>query len=855
MKNILTSIYILLLSILLFSKAVAQEAPSTEEIIESLRSSQSVSFSMLPMIHAYTDLCLPRNEITNNLTDICEAVIASPICQNVEEDKKMNCQTMTERRSLFGSAVNIWHFLRGCSEGVFSSVQALLGFIWDQTKSIVGHISSSEVRAETYQQASEYLEGVNLYLHTEYSKAYQEASLPFRETNALMRMSMSISKQLLSRVMELISQKYQEIGCLNFEAKSKTVCQFIGEIFIPPVGGFVLLKHGIKASGRFSNIAKAFDKLDDVTQQARGSHNRRRLNEARHVLERDLTPQQRRAVIEAHEVGQNEPGKDGSPARIGNYTQAQLRQKARILKNQGFNQREIRTLMENGIVGLSAAEMPGFIGMVRNLFRRNPYSPPPELPPVAPRTPPVVNRALAPNTPFEQQRQRYENYASYFDPTPSNRPRYRRDVTPTIGQVVAVPRSRARGGGLTNGTIQEILPDGRVRVELLNMGDDPMEITIIGHKDIHPHLLQSPLNLDVQSIKINDEVSIHRSNGERSNVNIVSIDNDRASVTWTSASGRQYMKSVDIQDLGRPINNGYDVARQRGLLPTESIRVRGADDVKVGKFFQDPDGRLFTVAKVTVNGVSNHHIFYRSKSQSVFRLLPAVNKSGLRPGYDKGIDENALTLPHEIQAALSERARSLDRSQIDEMKPIELDGIVRVNHSFKDHLNQGKVGEDFRRDTIINPGVERKIADSVNRFFANPRDVRIQVEANRPNYSRSTSSYKLNSPVYGDVTAYVYPSRNGQLEYTLLKDESNRIWFADVGYRGSSLSSHGLREDAINAEELTMPLWEYSKQIPDGYNNRKNERRERDYVSSWSYIREMPEIQRWYRENNMPIPE
>ena len=57
------------------------------------------------------------------------------------------------------------------------------------------------------------------------------------------------------------------------------------------------------------------------------------------------------ALVEAHRVGLGEKGKDGTLAGIGNYTEAQLREKNRILKDAGFTPEEIRKLMEEGVVG------------------------------------------------------------------------------------------------------------------------------------------------------------------------------------------------------------------------------------------------------------------------------------------------------------------------------------------------------------------------------------------------------------------------------------------------------------------------------------------------------------------------
>lgn len=62
------------------------------------------------------------------------------------------------------------------------------------------------------------------------------------------------------------------------------------------------------------------------------------------------------AVQRAHEVGRGRPGRDGTAAGKGNYTPAQLREKARILKEAGFDPDgsatgQVRRLMKEGVVG------------------------------------------------------------------------------------------------------------------------------------------------------------------------------------------------------------------------------------------------------------------------------------------------------------------------------------------------------------------------------------------------------------------------------------------------------------------------------------------------------------------------
>jgi hypothetical protein len=69
-------------------------------------------------------------------------------------------------------------------------------------------------------------------------------------------------------------------------------------------------------------------------------------------LGRELSKREGVAVYSAHVVGHGELGKDGSNlARIGNYTEQQIADKARILSNAGFSIEERRVLMETGVTG------------------------------------------------------------------------------------------------------------------------------------------------------------------------------------------------------------------------------------------------------------------------------------------------------------------------------------------------------------------------------------------------------------------------------------------------------------------------------------------------------------------------
>ncbi|MBI5883228.1 MAG: hypothetical protein HZB91_08995 [Elusimicrobia bacterium] len=77
---------------------------------------------------------------------------------------------------------------------------------------------------------------------------------------------------------------------------------------------------------------------------------------AERVLKTGVNEAQVKALNQAHEVGLGEPGKNGQPASVGNYTTNHILRKARILKQAGFTPEQIRALMEADVVGVPPAE-------------------------------------------------------------------------------------------------------------------------------------------------------------------------------------------------------------------------------------------------------------------------------------------------------------------------------------------------------------------------------------------------------------------------------------------------------------------------------------------------------------------
>lgn len=815
--------------ILFFSPYLWAESKETIDSVKSFKLKQEVAFAGNPTTSAFNDLSLCNSDLKRtlkNMSDICQAILEGSICKNIEEERRLNCVKVETSPPL-----DAWHLLSGCVQGTFSAIENFLSFVWSVMKWISNPVKAAKDVGEATHQVGEYMNIVRLYLHTEFEKAYDQASFPGKTIQALRLMGGTIAQLILDQVTELISQKYQELDCLNLESRSKVICKFVGEIFIPPAAAFTLLKYGPKAISKLPNVKKAFAKLE----KKRGPflvRNKKRLKEAEKILGRPLNKRQKEAIVKAHEVGKGKPGRDGSPARIGNYTLAQIRAKAKILKEENLSHNEIRKLMKGGVVGLSGSETKNFSSILGNLFRKKQFQDSSklsrrELNQSSSNLAQLGKEVSVPRSSGGRSTARVTDIArdgrvrvdfmdidgehkyKWVKPTdldvPSAaRPPPSHKIIPANGRSVSISRS---DGGLSNGQIAKNLEGGKVQVVFRDTDG------LLKEKVVQDHQLFDPINVSGNHIKLGDKVSVPRTAGGRSNGQIKDIRGDEVKVDFVDKDGQPKYKWVKAQSLGQQLNGAPQggslpqVAIQNGLAPSESIAVNGADSIKVGKFFQDSGGRVFTITEVNVEGRITHQLFYMSISQAVFRLMPARNTGFGFPDYDNGLDENMLTAPTQLQAVLSEKLRGV--KSLDVLDPKELEGIIPVNRTLDDYMAYRRsddfVDERFvKRHRIVDEAKGgRTVSDGIGRELARPEDLRINNPQLQPNYSSPQSTYDTFSPLYGDVKAYVYKSNNGNLEYTLFRDANNRVWMGDVGYSGGSLTHQGLRQTSIDAGELS----------------------------------------------------
>jgi hypothetical protein len=354
--KILILVSVTLCSQLLVSSSAAQETITAEEFISGLRESGDIGIFDHPSVALFKSTCtnmstpIPGQE----LNAFCEVIVNSPVCSEVEEGDRLNCTDMDESRDF-----NALEFIRGCTTGFADGVMDVLNFAWDVLGWVWDTIRSP---VEAVQEGWEYIESARLYLVNEYDQAYEEASSPFRSLKAAKEVLGSIFNLLLNSIQDFLQREYQEFGCMNFEARTNTMCKVMTEIIVPPASAFYLIK------GAYNLVKRPRSLRAFMRSERSGPRRFEQEDLAESALRRDLDDIELEAIDRAHFVGRGEVGLDGGPAGIGNYTLAQLRRKAEILKEANLDSQDIRTLMEEGVVGISGD------GLGR-LFGRTPPAP------------------------------------------------------------------------------------------------------------------------------------------------------------------------------------------------------------------------------------------------------------------------------------------------------------------------------------------------------------------------------------------------------------------------------------------------------------------------------------------------
>lgn len=188
------------------------------------------------------------------------------------------------------------------------------------------------------------------YLASEAANTVKINKEDLKKYNQCVKENAGGNKELMSEmlkhssgVIEDVKSSVESLKCYREDIQAKLGCDVV--LSLTGVAG--ISKEAIKKLGKkfFTKHFLAKKVADQLTPDER-------LALASKVLNgKSLTEKQKDAVLKAHNVGDGELGVDGTPAQLGNYTTAQLKEKMEILREAGFSVDEADALVRNKVVG------------------------------------------------------------------------------------------------------------------------------------------------------------------------------------------------------------------------------------------------------------------------------------------------------------------------------------------------------------------------------------------------------------------------------------------------------------------------------------------------------------------------
>jgi hypothetical protein len=280
--------------------------------------------------------------------------------------------------------------------------------------------------------------------------------------------------------------------------------------------------------------------------------------------------------------------------------------------------------------------------------------------------------------------------------------------------------------------------------------------------------------------------------------------------------------------------------RAMGLEPKTTIEV-GGKKIHMSDPYDLGEGRAGVVAYIEEGGRTYVRSFYRSNSRGVWQSASHHGSLMRHNGdlvmfdghYGKGHGNGkySTVLPIELQAHLHTIAPAGGK-QLQPL-PAHLQGHKM---GFRDPITRKIVAHETdvgASEVAFFGPLDYETKDSFHTatgdanyerpLLHNPQGVGSELSvlqpAQEPDFSVTARTFKvsLDRTVYpNDVTAYVVPSKNKEINYMFYSDGS-RVWLAQVDVVNAKVSSFGAKTEMFDPGNLAVARAEYHVMMPRGY--------------------------------------
>ncbi len=426
-------------------------------------------------------------------------------------------------------------------------------------------------------------------------------------------------------------------------------------------------------------------------------------------------------------------------------------------------------------------------------------------------------------------------------------------------ELAAVAASAAVSGGTA--TVKQVAE----KIQTSALAREVTELSSTFTAKLEPALLDSALMKDVSSLsvvapttatdilKITEQASAAAATTPK--VEAAAVARTAAADTATltknkmlnAAEGQRLIDKAKFFGSDQKFVN--ETVKKYGLQPNETVKV-GNTKFSIGDPFDIGDGRVAAIAVIENGGTTSTRLFYKSNSQGIFRLLPGTTSNGW---FSKGVGEASLDAPSAVQRALSEKISS---NSVRTNLPENFHQFVVPEYktSYEAMVAAGKdPALAVSRQDILIPN--KNIIESKATIHASPQELKLANSSYAPEFATGkVTTYETTTSAAGKVTANVFKSVDGSLEYTFFEDKTGRAWIASIDSTKNPINEAGIRSTSVNTGDLTMPRYEYPAQIPEGYRGTGRFGPSNSYGDAWPYLRETPLIKAYYQSRGLPVP-
>lgn len=196
----------------------------------------------------------------------CHALNGSDLCKGIKEEDKLLCNE-PPKQAWYS---HMWEKTVSCGAGIKRSWQDFFHFIQQIGNYIV---NKDNVRTKTNQQISKAWNSMKAYMSMEMTKLQDKYNMS--ASKAFFAVVGKMMKQFTDGLNAIIAKFAPKVGCYNYKAKTRVICQVLAEFFADPILMFKFIKLGPKVLkgtrvARFFDYhkAKAVEKVVTATKKA-----------------------------------------------------------------------------------------------------------------------------------------------------------------------------------------------------------------------------------------------------------------------------------------------------------------------------------------------------------------------------------------------------------------------------------------------------------------------------------------------------------------------------------------------------------------------------------------------------------